>query len=419
LSKLKGFQKLTFTYEALQTWFDALQVQRCREITIPITEAFNRVLIEDIVAKEDLPRFDRSAMDGFAVRSEDTIGASQTKPLLFRLTEGDELDDVNHRQGKQVWTGNPIPKGADSVVMLENTKKRDEKTEIWVQAAPYDNVSRKGEDIKKGEVAVKAGTRLRPYHLALISALGNSEVKVTEKPKIAIVATGNELAEVDKERGAKQIFESNRVMISGMCQELDAEPLDLGVAKDDVDEIAEKIQIGLKIADAVISTGGTSVGGVDLVPDAVAKIGKPGIIVHGIAIRPAMPTALAVLEGKPVMVLSGNPVAAITGFEVFARPLICRLLGLPREEQRCTVKAVMARQISTALGRKNFVRVKVFEKNEDFVAEPVSARGSGALSTMTKANGFVVVPENREGIAEGETVTVHLFSEVERSSGNV
>ncbi len=419
MSKLKGFQKLTFTYEALQTWFDALQIQRCREVTIPLTEAFNRVLAEDIVAKEDLPRFDKSAVDGFAVRSEDTTGASQAKPLLFRLTEGDELDDVNHRQAKQVWTGTPIPKGANAVVMLENTKKRDEKTEVWVQAAPYDNVSRKGEDIKKGEVAVKTGTRLRPYHLALISALGNSEVKVTEKPKIAILATGNELAEVGKERGAKQIFESNRVMVSGMCQELDAEPLDLGLAKDDVDEIAEKIQIGLKIADAVITTGGTSVGGLDLVPDAVSKIGKPGIIVHGIAMRPAMPTALAMLEGKPVMVLSGNPVAAIMGFEVFARPLICRLLGLPREEQRCTVKAVMTRQISTALGRKNFVRVKVFEKNEDFVAEPVSARGSGALSTMTKANGFVVVPENREGIAEGETVTVHLFSDVERSSGNV
>jgi molybdopterin molybdotransferase len=413
LSKLKGFQKLTFTYEALQTWFDALQVKRCREVTIPLTEAFNRVLTEDIVAPEDLPRFDRSAMDGFAVRSEDTTGASQAKPLLFRLTDGDELDDVNHRQSKQVWTGNPLPKGANAVVMLENTKRRDEKTEIWIQAAPFDNVSRRGEDIKKGEIAAKAGTKLRPYHLALLGALGFTEVKVVEKPKIAILATGNELAETGKERGAKQIFESNRVMISAMCLELDAEPLDLGVAKDDVDEIAENLQIGLKIADAVITTGGTSVGGLDLVPDAVNKIGQPGIVVHGIAMRPAMPTALAVLEGKPVMVLSGNPVAAITGFEVFARPLICRLLGLPREEQRCTVKAVMTRQISTALGRKTFVRVKVVHKNEDFVAEPVSARGSGSLSTMTKANGYVVVPENREGIMEGETVTVHLFTDVE------
>lgn len=419
MSKLKGFQKLTFTYEALQTWFDALQIKRCREITIPLTEAFNRVLAEDLVAQEDLPRFDRSAVDGYAVRAEDTTGASQTKPMLFRLTTGDQLIDVAHREAKQVWTGNPIPKGANAVVMLENTKKVDSKIEVWTQAAPYDNISRKAEDIKKGEVAVHAGIHLKPYHLALLAALGNEEVKVVEKPKIAILATGNELARVGEERGDKQIWESNRVLLTGMCCELDAEPLDLGIVKDDVDEIAEEITLGLKIADAVITTGGTSVGGLDLLPEAVNKIGKPGVVIHGIAIRPAMPTALAILENKPVLVLSGNPVAAITGFEVFARPLICKLLGMKKEEQRPTVKARITRKISTALGRKNFLRVRVFVKNDELFAEPVSAKGSGNLSTMTKANGFVIVPENREGLTEGESVTVHLFGDVETGKTNV
>ena len=416
---MKGFQKLTFTYEALQTWFEALQVKTCRDITIPLPEAYNRVLAEDIVATEDLPRFDRSAVDGYAVRAEDTTGASQAKPLLFRLTEGEELADTAHREGKQVWTGTPIPKGANAVVMLENTKKLETKTEVWTQAAPYDNISRKGEDIKKGETAVQAGTRLKPYHLAMLAALGNSEVKVIEKPKIAILATGNELAKVGEERGEKQIWESNRIMLTGMCCELDAEPLDLGLAKDSIDEISEAITLGLKIGDAVITTGGTSVGGLDRVPEAVNKTGKPGIIVHGIAMRPAMPTALAIIDGKPVMVLSGNPVAAITGFEVFARPLICKLLGMKKEEARSTVKAVMARKITTALGRKNFVRVKVVQKNDELQAEPVSAKGSGNLSTMTRANGYVIVPENREGLAQGETVTVHLFGDVETVKPNV
>jgi molybdopterin molybdotransferase len=410
---MKGFQKLTFTYEALQTWFDALQVKTCREIAIPLPEAFNRVLAQDVKATEDLPRFDRSAVDGYAVRADDTTGASQIKPLLFRLTEGDELIDIAHREGKQVWTGNPIPKGANAVIMMENTKKVDTKIEVWIQAAPNDNISRRGEDIKKGEVAVQAGTRLKPYHLALLASLGNSEVTVVEKPKIAILATGNELAKVGEERGEKQIWESNRILMTGMCIELDAEPLDLGTAKDNVDEIAEAITLGLKIADAVITTGGTSVGGLDLVPEAVNKVGKPGIIVHGVAMRPAMPTALAILEGKPVMVLSGNPVAAITGFEVFARPLICKLLGMKKEEQRATVKTVMTRKIATALGRKNFVRVRVIQKNDILQAEPVSAKGSGNLSTMTRANGYVIVAENREGLAEGESVVVHLFGEVE------
>jgi molybdopterin molybdotransferase len=413
LSKLKGFEKLTFTYEALNTWFSALQQLKCRETTIPLTEAFERVIAEDIVAPEDLPRFNRSAVDGFAVRAEDTTGASQTKPLLFRLTDGEELKDTAHREAKQIWTGQPIPKGANAVVMLENTKKREEKLEVWSQAAPFDNVMRKAEDIKKGEVAVKAGTRLKPYHAALIAALGFSEVKVLEKPRIAILATGNELAVAGSERGEKQVYESNRIMITGMCCELDCEPLDLGVSQDNVDEIAEKIQIGLKIADAVITTGGTSVGGLDLVPEAVAKVGEPGVVVHGVALRPAMPTALAVLEGKPVLVLSGNPVAAITGFEVFARPLISKMLGLAKSEDRCLLRAKVTRKIAVALGRKNFVRVRVVLRNDEFLAEPVSAKGSGSLSTMTKANGYVIVAENREGIAEGEAVTVHMFGELE------
>jgi molybdopterin molybdotransferase len=413
LSKMKGFQKLTFTYEALKTWFEALQVKRCRDQVIPLTEAFNRVLAEDVVAQEDLPRFNRSAVDGYAVRADDTTGATQAKPLLFRVPEKEELTDTAHREAKPVWTGTPIPKGANAVIMLENTKKADAKIEVWSQAAPFDNISKQGEDLKKGEVAVAAGTRLKPFHIALLAALGTSEVNVVEKPKIAILATGNELAKVGEERGEKQIWESNRILLTGLCCELDAEPLDLGTAKDTVDEIVEAINLGLKIADVVVTTGGTSVGGLDLVPEAVAKAGKPGIVVHGVAMRPGMPTALAMLEGKPVMVLSGNPVAAITGFEIFARPLICKLLGLKSEEQRPWVKAKMTKKIATALGRKNLVRVRVIQKIDDLLAEPVSAKGSGNLSTMTRANGYVIVPENREGLAEGESVIVHLFGEVE------
>lgn len=419
MPKLKGFQKLTFTYEALQTWLNALPIVTCRETTIPLTEAFNRVTTEDITAQEDLPRFDRSAVDGYAVNAEDTSGASQFKPLLFRMSEKDEIEPTGPRNTRQIWTGTPIPKGANAVVMLENTTKKNDKIEISTQVAPYDNVSRKGEDIKKGEIAVKAGARLNPYHLGLLAALGYTEIKVTEKPKIAILSTGNELSESGKPRNERQIYESNRITLSAMCTELNAEPLDLGIVPDDVDEIVEKIQLALKIGDAVITTGGTSVGGLDLVPEAVNKTGKPGIIVHGVAMRPGMPTALAIVDGKPVMVLSGNPVAAVVGFEVFARPLICRMLGLKKTEARPTSLAKMTRKVSAALGRKTFIRVRAFEKDGEIRAKPVSARGSGAISTMTRANGFVIVPENREGITEGEQVTVHLFASVERENGNV
>lgn len=409
---MKGFQKLALTYEAMRMWFNTFQIET-RITTAPLHEAHECVCAEDVLAKQDLPKFDRSAVDGYAVKAEDTTGTSQSKPLLFRLTKKAELDDAGPRQAKQIWTGNPIPKGANAVVMLEYTKKTNDKIEIWNQATPYENVSRKGEDIKKGETAVRAGTRLKPQHLGLLSALGYKEVNVAQKPRIAILATGNELAEVGAHPKENQIYESNRILLSAMCNELEADPLDLGIATDDIADITERIRIGLKIADAVITTGGTSVGGLDLVPEAVSKIGTPGIIVHGIAVRPGMPTALAVVDGKPIMILSGNPVAAIVGFEIFGRPLICKMLGMKKEEPRSTIEAKMTRKITTALGRKTFARVKVFEENGEMLAEPISTRGSGAISTMTRGNGFVIVPENREGIVENERVTVHMFASVE------
>ena len=416
LAKLKGFQRLTSTDDALRTWFKVLQVKKLGDITIPLDQGLNRVLAEDIVAQEDLPCFDRSAVDGYVLKAEGTTGASQFKPAIFKLTNSAE---VGLKQTKQVWTGNPIPTNADAVVMIENTQKRNGGIEVSVQLAPGENVSKKGEDVKKGETVAKAGVRLSPYHLGLLAALAKTKVKVVEKPRIAIVATGNELADAGAEPSENQIFESNRTLLSAMCRELDVEPVDLGIAKDDVDEIVGKLKGGLAVADAVITTGGTSVGGLDLVPEAVNKTGKPGVVAHGVALRPGMPTALAVLDGKPVMGLSGNPVAAVVGVEVFARPLISRMFGMKKEEARPMVKAALTRKVATALGRKTFVRVKVYEKNGELFAEPVSARGSGAISTMTRGNGFVIVPENREGVVEGETVTVRLFGNVEVASEDV
>lgn len=416
LVRLRGFQKLTTTEEALQLLFNNLKIENLKTTVVPVRDALNRVLAENIIAKEDLPRFDRSAVDGYAVKAEDTVEASQFKPKILQITDEDE---IGNGQAKQVWTGTPIPKGANAVVMLENTKRVKAEIEVWTSVTPGENVSKKGEDVPKGEVALEAGTRLRPQHLGLLSALGNAEVKVFEKPKIAILATGNELVEIGEKPKEDQIFEANRLVLSSLCRELGAEPLDLGIARDDANEIFEKIKVGLEKADAVITTGGTSVGASDLVPEAVNRIGKPGVIVHGVAMRPAMPTALAIANGKPIIILSGNPVAAMIGFEVFMRPLICRMLGLKREERRLMVKAKITRRIGTFLGRKTFVRVRVFQHNGELFAEPISARGSGIISTMTKANGYVVVPENREGLEEGENVSVHLFDDVNVVDENV
>jgi len=406
LVRLKGFQKLISVDDALQRFLAAVRFKKSKMVAVPLESALNRVIAENIVAKMDVPRFDRSAVDGYAVEAGKTVGATQFKPRVFQLTEENRIDKG---RTKQVWTGNPIPEEANAVVMLEDTKRVRGRVDVWSQVTPGENVSKKGEDIREGDVAVEIGTRLKPQHLGLVAALGICRVKVYDKPRIGVLATGNELVELGNKLDDGQIFNTNKVVLSALCSDLGAEPLDMGVARDDVDEISERLKVGLEKADVIITSGGTSVGGSDLVPDAANRVAKPGVIVHGVAMRPGMPTALAIADGKPILILPGNPVAAMIGFEVFARPLICRMLGMKRVEPRLSVEAKMTRGIATALGRRNFVRVRVFRRDDELLAEPISARGSGMISTMTRANGFVIVPENREGLEEKEPVSVQLF----------
>ena len=407
--RLKGFQKLTLVEDALQAFLNNLNILPTPKTTIRTVDALSRVLAEDITAKADLPRFDRAAMDGYAVRAEDTFGATQYKPRTFQFTKEDTL---TQNQTKQVWTGNPMPRNANAVAMLEDTETTKAKLEVWTPLTPGENVSKRGEDIQKDQTAIQAGTRLKPQHLGLIAALGETSLEVHEKPKVAIIATGNELAELGTRLQENQIYETNKLVLSALCQENGAEPLDLGIAKDDINDIAERLRTALEKADLTLTSGGTSVGGADLVPDAVNNLGKPGIIIHGIAMRPGMPTALAAINQKPLIILPGNPVAAIIGFEVFARPLLARLQGLKHAELRPTVQAEMTRRTATTLGRKNYVRVNVQMKNGKLYAEPISAKGSSMLSTLTRSNGYVIVPENREGLEKGEIVQVQVFDTI-------
>jgi len=406
VARLKGFEKLTNVDDASSTFFKALKPKRLGAEHVSIEDALGRVTAMSIFAPVDLPSFDRSAVDGYAVRAEDTFGASQFKPKTLKLTR---KDAVGRGQAKQVWTGNSVPKCADAVIMLEHTRSMKGRIQTVVAVTPSENVSKRGEDINKGEVAVESGTRIQPHHVGFLAALGITDVNVVRKPRIAILSTGNELVELGKKPLPNKIINSNRFVITGLCQELGAESLYIGISRDNQEEIGVKILEGLRKADAVVTTGGTSVGAADLVPIVVDKIGKPGILIHGVGLRPGMPTALGILKGKPVFVLSGYPVAAIVGFEVFTRPTILKLLGIEREA-RPTVKARLAERVAGALGRRVYLRVKTFEKTGKLMAEPVRTKGSGLYSSMTKADGYVIIPEDREGLEEGETVIVHLFS---------
>ena len=242
MTRLKGFEKLTNVDEASSIFLKTLNLKKLPSARISLHSALERVLAEDVVAKTDLPSFNRSAVDGYAIMAQDSFEASQFNPRVLVLTENEQ---IGKNEAKQIWTGNPLPKGADAVVMLEHTKAVNGKLNVWKPLTPGENASKKGEDIRKGEVALKAGTRLKPHHLGLLGALGETHVNVTRKPKAAILSTGNELIELGHEPLFDKVIDVNRLILSNLCTELGAEPYDLGITEDDADKIADKVREGL------------------------------------------------------------------------------------------------------------------------------------------------------------------------------
>jgi molybdopterin molybdotransferase len=297
--------------------------------------------------------------------------------------------------------------------MIENTKRLETgDVEIYASVAPWENVARVGEDVRQGTVVLERGRKIRPPDLGLLVALGRRIVRVVRKPRVGVLSTGNELS--DSSRGATgKIADVNRPVLMAMVEECGGNPVDLGIAKDDAAQISRGLKRGLRSTDLVLVTAGTSVGKGDLVPDLINTLGKPGMLVHGIAMRPSLPTGLAVVDGKPIISLPGFPVSAVFAFSTFVQPLILRMLGTEPDPQ-ARVRARGTKRIVGVPGFRTFVRVRVREENGKLLAEPLRQPGSGVLTTLTCANGIVIVPENIEGFDEGTEVEVQLFRPVER-----
>jgi molybdenum cofactor synthesis domain-containing protein len=258
---------------------------------------------------------------------------------------------------------------------------------------------------------LKKGSRLRPQDIGILKALGSATVYVAKKPRVAILSTGNELVDSISRRSAAKVIDINRAIISGMLQELGAEPVDLGIVKDREAAITTALRKGLKTCDLVIVSAGSSVGKRDLVPERVNSLGKPGMLVHGIAMRPAMPTGLAVVNGKPVFSLPGFPVSALFGFRVFVRPIVSRMLGV-RELLEPTVSAVLSERIAGAPGYRTYVRVAVKRSGRELVAEPLKLQRASVLMSIVGANGIVTIPEEVTAIEGGQTVNVTLIGDI-------
>jgi molybdenum cofactor synthesis domain-containing protein len=421
--RLKGFRQTTKVETALTMFFDNVTLRRLSPELVSLDEALGRISAEDIVSKNNVPSYDRAAMDGYAVVAADTFGASQTAPALLSIVcRGDMKKPHGSRfdTGKavEINTGEVLPAGADAVVMLEYVRKINEKQiEVLAPVTPNENVSKAGEDIPIGDLVLRQGTRLKPPDVAMLAALSTGMIQVVRRPKIAIVCTGNELVELSEPVDHGKIVNTNRFLLSALIQQLGASPIYLGIARDSIEDIARLIRIGLTGADVLLVTGGTSVGARDLVPEAINSVGKPGMIVHGISIRPGMPTGLASVDRKPVVSLPGQPVAAMIGFEMLVRPLILCLLGT-EDEPKASVKAKMSRRVASAVGMRTFLRVNTRETDGTYFADPITTAGSGILSSMTRANGIVVIPEDKEGIEVDEEVTVMLFRPVGRTKND-
>ena len=388
-----------------------------RVVEVTISEALNKYLAEDITARFDVPGFNRSAVDGYAVRSIDTFGASPTNPIMLRvvgfMAVGDDPSkySLNPGEAVEISTGAPLPINADAVVMYEDTRRSGDYVEILRPVPPMGNVSRRGEDVKANEVMYRRGMKILPWDLGVLASMGVYRVKVFS-PRVAIISTGNELVEVTDTPASGpppgRVINSSRFVIEGLLKSLGCEPNYLGIVGDDEDRIAKVVSDALRDHDAVITTGGVSVGKVDYTIRAVSRL-NPEYLNHGLSIRPGRPNSIAVVNGKPVFMLSGFPVAAATGFDVLVRPVLLHMMGAT-DDPRPVIRGVLTRRVSTPVNTRSFVRVRAYLGRDGRVyVEPLALTGSGILSTLVRGNGILVVPENREGFDEGDEVEVTLI----------
>jgi molybdopterin molybdotransferase len=386
---------------------------------IRFDDALNRVLAEDIRSPMDSPPFDRAAMDGYAIRGEDSFGASPQRPVHLRIRRdvpGPVMQGPAVQEGEcvPIATGMPVPPGSNAVVMLEYTKERDSTLEVYWPVPPGKNVSVHGEDVKAGEVVLPAGRRLRAHDIGMLAMLFQRTVRVYQRATIGIISTGDELIDPrtssvadEHAQGTRpsKIADSNSYMLTAFTHPL-ANPHRIGILRDDPEAIKAAIRSALEGAcDALLVTGGSSVGSRDFLTDAVEALGQ--LLFHGVAMRPGEPTGFGIVNGRPIFVLPGYPVAAIAAFELLVRPFLLAMHSVA--EERKQLFAIARKDIPSAVGRTDFVRVKLQKEAGRYYAEPIRVSGSGILSSMTKSDGFLIVAANKEGIAAGETVAVTLY----------
>lgn len=406
---MRGFARYITLGDALKLVLS--RVKPLDSEIVSFEQTLGRVLAEDIISKTDIPPFDRSAVDGYAVRAADTFGASETKPKKLRVVGSAKIGastKLHVRKGEAVklMTGAPMPQSADAVVMVEHTKIERKRIAVLAPLTPGKNVSTRGEDVRAGEVVLRRGQQLRPQDIGMLSSIGHLKVLVFRRPKVVIIVTGPELRRPGTRLKPGQITDINRYSLSAGVSRCGGVAKPLDIIPDKPQAMRRVLQKALK-NDVVLISGGSSVGEHDIAPDVVAELGE--LLFHGVALRPGGPTAFGMIWGKPVFCLAGFPVASLVAFDMFVKPAIWVMQGLPPDWGCLRVRAKLTRKVASSLGRVDVVRVRVWSEADQLLAEPIRATGSGVLSSMTRADGFILVPEDMEGFGKGTIVEVELY----------
>lgn len=412
-----GRTGLTPVEEARQILLRQLAGRQVNSQPVSLAAGLDRVLATAIVSQEDLPPHPRSVMDGFAVIARDTFGASESMPCYLQITGSVAMGEMPEGQVERgncfrIATGGFMPAGADAVVMHEHTVPIDETmVEIVKSCGPGTNVIATGEDIAARELALPVGRRLRPQDLGLLAALGTTTVEVYRQVKVGILATGDEIIPHSHTPRPGQVRNINSIALAALAHRAGATVKDYGIVSDSRAIFLPALRKAVAENDLVLFSGGSSVGVRDLGEQAIEMLGPPGILVHGVKLKPGKPVLIGMSGNTPVFGLPGHPVSAMVCFDLFVKPAIDRLSGIDDDHSLITpsVSAILARNINSAAGRLDLVRVQLHSQQERFIAEPVLGR-SGAISTLAKAQGFFLIDEDSQGASQGATVEVFLYT---------
>ncbi|MEE8104919.1 MAG: gephyrin-like molybdotransferase Glp [Planctomycetota bacterium] len=376
---------------------------------VALDDARERVLADDVIATVNVPAFARSAMDGYAVVAEQTFGATPDDPREFAVADESlpakpAAASVTAKECVRIMTGAPLPEGADAVVPVEMTAAAgDDRVNVTGAVTPGQHVGAIGEDIATGDRVLERGRRLRAQDLGVCSSIGEAELNVVTRPRVAVLITGNEILPPGSKPSGHSIVDANSPMLRALIERDGGVALKTFRVEDNVAALSGALLAAVKSAKCVLVSGGTSVGAEDHMPKLVAKAGE--LIVHGVAMRPSSPAGLGFVKETPVFLLPGNPVSCLCAYDFFAGRAIRRLGGLPEDFPHEQRRLPLERKIASQLGRTDYVRVRI--ENDRVV--PLAIRGASRLSSTTRADGFVIVPAALEGYAEGDKVTVRLY----------